>query len=500
MEPAFSPAAVFGDRMVLCRNRPVTIFGAAPDGAEISARLNGQTACAVARNGRFEVTLPPMPAGGPYTLSLTDGQTERHFADVLIGDVYFAGGQSNMELELKDSDDGARLTATTDDPLIRYYNVPKLAVADAALLAAEQACGWKTVQPGTCGDVSAVAYHFAARLRAELGVPVGIIDCYWGGTSVACWLDEAALRATDAGTALWTEFTASIAAKSEAECDAEVRAHDEKLEAWNRSVEKVRAEHPGISAAEVAALVAPCPWNPPASRKSGFRPAGLAETMVKRVAPYTLTGILYYQGEEDTKHPGLYRELMGSLIAFWRGLFRNPDLPFLYVQLPMFRNSYEADDHHWAELRQAQEQAWLAARNVGLAVLIDAGELDNIHPTDKKTVGDRLFQQAMRVVYGHTDAPESPRALYAWREGTELVVELTAAVSSRGEPALFELADAKGVFIPASATPEGRRIRLAAEGMAQPLAARYAWVNYGQVNVFGGNGLPLAPFRLGESI
>ena len=137
MEPAFSPAAVFGDRMVLCRNRPVTIFGAAPDGAEISARLNGQTACAVARNGRFEVTLPPMPAGGPYTLSLTDGQTERHFADVLIGDVYFAGGQSNMELELKDSDDGARLTATADDPLIRYYNVPKLAVADAALLAAE---------------------------------------------------------------------------------------------------------------------------------------------------------------------------------------------------------------------------------------------------------------------------------------------------------------------------------------------------------------------------
>ena len=156
-----------------------------------------------------------MPAGGPYTLSLTDGQTERHFADVLIGDVYFAGGQSNMELELKDSDDGARLTATTDDPLIRYYNVPKLAVADAALLAAEQACGWKTVQPGTCGDVSAVAYHFAARLRAELGVPVGIIDCYWGGTSVSCWLSRAALSATAAGTALLAAYDARMAGKTD---------------------------------------------------------------------------------------------------------------------------------------------------------------------------------------------------------------------------------------------------------------------------------------------
>ncbi|HNX63012.1 MAG TPA: sialate O-acetylesterase [Candidatus Limiplasma sp.] len=497
MEPAFSPAAVFGDRMVLCRNRPITIFGTARNGVEISVRINGQSACEIARNGRFEVTLAPMPAGGPYTLSLTDGQTERRFTDVLIGDVYFAGGQSNMEMELKDSDDGARLTATSDDPLIRYYNVPKLAVADVALLAAEQASGWKTVRPGDCGDISAVAYHFAARLRAELDVPVGIIDCYWGGTSVACWLDEAALRATDAGEALWTEFTASIAAKSDAECDAEVRAHDEKLEDWNRSVEKVRAEHPGIPWPEVAALVAPCPWNPPASRKSGFRPAGLAETMVKRVAPCTLTGILYYQGEEDTKHPGLYRELMGSLITFWRGLFRDPELPFLYAQLPMFRNSYEADDHRWAELRQAQEQVWLAARNVGLAVLIDAGELDNIHPTDKKTVGDRLFQQALRVVYGRADAPESPRARYVWREGTELVVELTAAVTARGEPALFELADEKGVFVPADATLEGRRIRLSAEGMARPLAARYAWVNYGCVNVFGTNGLPLAPFKMG---
>jgi len=497
MKTQFRPAAIFGDHMVLRRDRPALIFGEAGDGETIIAELGGHSVRATARGGRFTLALPPMKAGGPYTLTVSNGDAAFTFADVLFGEVYFAGGQSNMELELKDAADGPRLTAGADEPQIRYYNVPKLPWLDEAALAAERQACWRALAPGACGDVSAVAYHFAVRLQAELKVPVGIIDCYWGGTSIACWLSEAALRGTAAGAALLAEYEARIAGKTVEECDADVTAHDEAVERWNRQVEGVRAAHPGMAWPEVAKRVDPCPWNPPASPRSGYRPAGLAETMVMRAAPYTLSGFLYYQGEEDTKHPGLYRQLMTSLIAFWRGLFRDPSLPFLFVQLPMFKNSYDVDDRQWAVLREGQEQAMLDTRGAGLAVMIDGGELDNIHPTDKKTVGERLFYEALRVAYARPDAPESPRALYARREGAEMVVTLCAPVKAEGEPRLFELRDAAGTFIPASARiQDDNTLRLSAEGMAEPLEARYAWVNYGVVNVFGANGLPLAPFRL----
>jgi len=251
-----------------------------------------------------------------------------------------------------------------------------------------------------------------------------------------------------------------------------------------------------MSWTQIGKLADPCPWNPPASPRSGYRPAGLAETMVRPIAPYTLSGFLYYQGEADTGVPGLYRQLMNALIVFWRGLFRNDALPFLFVQLPMYGDSNAADDRQWAVLRETQEQAYTDTKNTGLAVMIDGGELDNIHPLDKQTVGERLCREALRVAYGRTTEPVSPRALYACRQGAELVVTLSAPVTAQGEPRLFEMMDAGGVFVPANAKIDGDTLRISAPGMAEPLEARYAWVNYGVVNVFGVNGLPLAPFRI----
>ncbi|MCE5343925.1 MAG: sialate O-acetylesterase [Eubacteriales bacterium] len=496
MSTALRPAAVFGDHMVLRRDRPVVLFGEAEEGKRITAALEGRSVAATAREGRFQLRLPPMPAGGPHTLNITDGETTFTYTDVLFGEVYLAGGQSNMELELKNADDGARLTAEADYPLIRYYNVPKLPWLDEQALAAERQACWRAVAPGTCGDMSAVAFHFAARLQAELGVPVGVIDCYWGGTSAVCWLTEAALQSTVEGRALWTAFSAAIAAKTQAECEADVLVHDEAVDKWNKHIEVLRAEHPAMSWTEITHRVGPCPWGPPPSRKSGFRPAGLVETMVKRVAPYTLTGFLYYQGEEDAKHAGLYRALLSSLILCWRRLYYDETLPFLFVQLPMYMDSTQRDDRQWAVLREAQEQTYQSIRHTGMAVMIDGGELDNIHPTDKKTVGERLYHQALRVVYGRTGEAESPRAVAMYRDGEELVVSLSSAVKAEGEPALFEIGDETGVFRPAKARVTGTSLRLWAEGAGEPLTARYAWVNYGVVNVYGENGLPLAPFRI----
>lgn len=496
MNHAFLPAAVFGDHMVLRRDHPALVFGEAAEGTVITASIGSLNASATARGGRFTLTLPPSPAGGPHTLTLTDGETAFTYTDVYFGEVYLAGGQSNMEWELKNALDGERYIAEADLPLVRYYNVPKSPYWNAQAQAAERAACWRAVAPGACGDMSAVAFHFAARLQAELGVAVGVIDCYWGGTAAACWMDEAALRSCPEGAAMLLAFEASITAKTQAECDEDVRRNDRDMEIWNGQVEKWRTERPDLSWTEVSRLVGACPWGPPPNRKSAFRPAGLVETMVKRVAPYTLSGFLFYQGEEDVQRAGQYRALLGALIACWRRLFRNIALPFLFVQLPMYRSSDQRDDRLWAVLREAQAQVAQTVQNTGLAVMIDGGELDNIHPTDKKTVGDRLFWEALRVVYGRADALQSPCALYTYRDGAALVVALTAPVHAHGEARLFELADADGVYQAASAELCGATVRLTAEGIAEPVAARYAWINFDTVNVFGENGLPLAPFRL----
>lgn len=496
MKNTFRPAAVFGDHMVLRQGRPALLFGEATDGAVVTASVNGLTASATARGGRFQVTLPPAPAGGPYALSLTDGEAVFQYTDVYYGEVYLAGGQSNMEWELQNALDGARYIAEANLPLVRYYNVPKSPYWDAQAQAAEREARWRTVSPGACGDMSAVAFHFAARLQAELGVAVGVIDCYWGGTSVACWMDEAALRTCPEGASMLLAFEASIAAKTQAECDEDVRLNDAQMETWNAQVEHWRKQQPALSWTEVSRLVGTCPWGPPPNRKSAFRPAGLVETMLKHVAPYTLTGFLYYQGEEDTQRAGQYRALLGALIACWRRLFCNPVLPFLFVQLPMYRSSDQPDDRLWAVLREAQELTAQTVQGTGLAVMIDGGELDNIHPTDKKTVGDRLYWEALRTVYGREGAPQSPRALYAYREGAVLTVALSAPVRAEGEPRLFELADAQGVYRLAQATLCGASIQLSAQDIPEPVAARYAWINFDKVNVFGDNGLPLAPFRI----
>jgi sialate O-acetylesterase len=496
METQFLLAAIFGDHMVLRHDRPVLIFGAAANGARITAEIDKKQAYTTAKGHRFELALPPMAPGGPFTLMVTDGETTFTYADVMIGEVYLAGGQSNMELELKDSGDGSAIVASADNPMIRYYNVLKAPWLDRQALAQERQTCWRALAPGQCGDISAVAYHFAARLQAELNMAVGIIGCYWGGTSVTCWMDEAALRATAEGAALLTEYNAIIAAKSQTECDEEVRAHDAAMEKWNAAIEALRVKEPNLGWSEICKRAGPCPWNPPANRKSPFRPAGLAETMVKRVAPYTLTGILYYQGEEDTKHPGLYRPLMTTLIVFWRQLFRDDDLPFLFVQLPVYISSDDPENRQWAVLREAQEQTCRTVRNTGLVVMIDGGEADNIHPMDKKTVGERLYRQALRVVYGRISEPESPRALFVWRDGTEMALAFSEPIRAEGEPRWFELADATGRFAPAKAIIKGCGARLSADGITEPQAVRYAWYNYAVVNVFGENGLPLAPFRL----
>ena len=497
----FKLAPLFGSGAVLARNKEIRIFGTAEDGTKLRAALTDASgkvlteAIDAARDGRFLLQLAPQSAQTGCVLTVTDGAETVTSTDIAIGEVYFAGGQSNMELELQNADEGTQLIEKHLDPDLRYFNVPKKPVWNEDAVQAEAQSHWESIRPGYGKDMSAVAYFFAVKLRAKLNVPVGIIDCYWGGTSVTCWMDEVALRRTAEGQRYMTEYADRSGGKTMEQYLEEEAAFNQYCAEWNQKADALRKEKPDITWPEINGKIGPMQWNPPVGPGAPYRPAGLVETMLKRVVPATLTGFLFYQGEEDACRTDCYDELLVSAVKRWRELFRDEELPFLNVQLPMWIAADGVEDGCWGRMRHMQERAWKQLRNSGMAVIIDCGEFDNIHPTDKRTVGERLFEQALTVVYGGKGL-ESPRATGKYTQGGTLTVTLTAPVTARGEETLLEIASQDRRYVRADAIVEGDKLRLTSPDVPNPVAARYAYVNWGKVQLFGENGLPLAPFVL----
>lgn len=498
----FKPAPIFGDTCVLARGRELRIFGQAQEGAAIQAALlsaEGKLLSqgeGTAREGRFCFCLPAVDeAQTGCTLTLTCEGEERISRDVAIGLVFLAGGQSNMELELQNADEGKVLPETHDDPLVRYFNVPKRALRDEEAIRAEEHSHWETIRPGTGRDMSAVAYFFAMKLRRALNMPIGIIDCYWGGTSVTAWMDEEALRRTSEGIRYLNSWQQQAGDKTMQQFRAEWKAFEEGCAAWDRAANDLRQQHPEYTQQQVNEIMGPYPWHPPAGPGSPYRPGGLCETMLKRVAPYSLTAALYYQGEDDAPKTEQYDQLLMQLVKRWRELFLWDDLPFLNMQLPMWIDAGAQDDGTWARLRIQQRRAQRMIGNSELCCIIDCGEYNNIHPTDKRTPGERLADVYLKRI--GLAAPVCPMAVRKACEGGQLRVSVNAPLRSPvEEPALFEVAGEDGRYVPAQAQVQGCEILLSAPGVARPVAARYAHVAYAKVNVFGENGLPLEPFDL----
>ena len=490
----FKVSPLFGDHAILPVGKELRIFGTADEGETIRACLTAKDGTvtgegmSTARAGRFLIHLPAQTIGaGPLTLTLTSDTMTWMATDLVTGYLFMAGGQSNMEWGLWNAEGGQEVIKTHDDPDLRYFNVPRVSVLDDAGLAAHDAAHWQQIAPHVGGDMSAVAYFFARELRAKLGLPVGIVGCNWGGTSILSWMDDVALNRSVPAMKAAADYESKYGEIPLAEWQAKQDAFQHDMDVWNAKVAEVKEANPGIEWAEVEKQAGVCPWNPPPGPGSPYRPGQLHRTMVETIVPVALSGILFYQGESDVERADVYGELLITLVNRWRELFGDAELPFCNVQLPMFIDAGAKDDFRWAILRRQQEKAWHALRNSCLAVMIDAGEYGNIHPVDKVTPGTRLAQ----VYLG---ADETPRALAKATCGNILTVALTHPVT--GEGTLFEVAGEDGLYVPAKAELDGSKIRLTAEGVAHPVKARYAWVNWGKVRVFGENGLPLAPFVL----
>lgn len=498
----FNLAAIFTDHMVLQRNKSVKIWGSAYNKIKIRAELCGNTAETTAEDGKWSLTLPPMEAGGPYELKMSDSSgAEIVLRDVMIGEVWLAGGQSNMELELQGALNGKEVLKNIKDVNVRYYYTQKIAYIDDYFNFAERNGCWTVASPETAANYSAVGYYFARKLSEELGVTVGVVGCNWGGTSASAWISKELLK-KDIDTKTYVdEYEKAMESKTFEEYCAELKDYNDYVAQWQPKIDEFYAKNPNGTWDEAQAFAGPSRYPEPMGPKSPLRAGGLYETMVKRVCPYTLAGFIWYQGESDDHKPDTYYKLFKILIEQWRSDWEDDKLPFLFVQLPMFMNKGDPDYKHWCKIREAQMRVHQTTANTGIAIALDKGEYDNIHPVDKEPVGIRLALQALYHVYGKISADKAYGAIYKSCQYTDGGMLLDFDYSESG----FEFRDAKAVgfeiagrdkkFVPASAEIRGDKIFISSHEVTEPVYARYNWTNYGEVTVYGKNGIPLAPFR-----
>ena len=368
---------VFSSHMVLQRDMPIHIWGDAASGEQVTVDLHGATNTATTDNlGRWSLRLPAQSAGGPYTLTI-HGTNTVQFDDILIGDLWIASGQSNMEMPLagfpgsaivKDAD---KEIAAANYPQIRLLLVEK-DTADYPLEDVKAATGWSQCTPETAKKFSAVAYFFARALQQKEHVPIGLIDTTWGGTPAEAWTS---LDALGADAALMPVFSARAEKMDREPTEQRADIADKQTKAEGK---------PKIPGRE---------WHP---NPDSWRPAALYNAMIAPFTPLPIRGVIWYQGEANSGllRAPLYSRLFPAMIQDWRNQWRQGNFPFLFAQISAFGSS---DKEDWGLLRDAQRRT-LQLVDTGMAVTIDIGDEHNVHPSDKQTVGERLSLLARNIV------------------------------------------------------------------------------------------------------
>jgi len=469
--------------MVLQREMPIHVWGWSAPEEKVTVALHGVSRSTTGDGlGNWSIFLPPEPAGGPYQLTVTAGNTIT-LDDVLIGDVWFASGQSNMEMPLKGFPgaplkDSAREIAEAGQPQMRLLHIlPK--AADFPLWNID--ASWTVCSPGTAANFSAVAYFFGRGVAAREHVPVGLIDATWGGTVVEAWLSLTAISA-DAGLMPVFATRASMM-RTQGEMAA-ILARERREDEAARQAGETPPSHP---------------WHPdPAS----WAPAALFNGMVAPVVPYGIKGVIWYQGESNSRlaFAPMYAKLFPALIADWRAQWHEGSFPFLYVQIANFKSNATED---WAVIREAQRRS-LSVANTAMAVTIDIGNPDNVHPADKQTVGARLALAARALAYGENVEYSGPLYRQATPEGEDvrLWFDHTAdgLVARGGDLQGFEIAGEDRRFVTATARIDGKTVVVANRQVAGPKYVRYGWANAPVVNLFNSDGLPASPFTSEDAI
>ena len=611
---------MFDDNMVLQRGKPNTIWGWATPGDVVHVEIAGHKAKAIAgADGRWEARIKPPAPGGPYVLKI-DGAQHVELQDVLVGDVWLCGGQSNMELPLARTRNGAEEISRANYPKIRLDHVASHAAYSPAPVCEGE---WKICSPQTVAEgegFSAVAYYFGLRIQQDIHVPVGLIEDCLGGTPAETWMSPDTLRGlkdfepqlaeldrlkTKGGPEYgnyvmhwYDDYDIGLKGETWAAPDlddsswktvqipggfAELGVPETPAVCWFRKTVVLpnplpagRAfitlgviEHmdttyingqwvgasawvenprfyflkpdvlkPGTNQVAVrvfktkpdGGFMSPAKnlkiilgdrstvslagdWKgalsvdarPPHPMPLSFEnwpviPSVLYQGMLEPVAPLAITGAIWYQGEANADRAYQYRTLLPDMIGDWRKLFHQGSFPFYIVSLPAFMHHQdEPTESSWAELREAQALTAAHTPHSGIAITIDTGDPDNIHPMDKEIVGDRLAFCALNQHYGKKIPWRGPTFVSMRHLPGALKLKFAhtdgGLVAKGGVPEEFAVAGPDRKWHWAHAKIDGDAIIVSSSDVADPIAVRYAWQSFPKATLYNGAGLPAVPFR-----
>ncbi|KAF0095512.1 MAG: sialate O-acetylesterase [Puniceicoccaceae bacterium 5H] len=431
---------IFGDHMVLQRNEAVEIWGFANAGEEVTVTASwADDAVATVKTpptGHWSVHLQTPDAGGPYTIHLK-GYNEVELADVLIGEVWLCTGQSNMQWNTKDIDDGDQIVAAADHPNIRLFTVEHVSAEDPQIDLYGQ---WQPCTPDSVPYFSAIGYIFGRELNQELDVPIGLVSTNWGGTSAEVWIPAEAIK-----------------------INPQLREDQAKF--------------------------TPVEWGP-------IAPGSLYNAMIAPLIPYNIAGAIWYQGESNVGMSRDYAELIGTLVSTWRNAW-DDDFSFYLAQIAPW--TYGEEGHAGAKMRDDQRRAAEQIPNSGLVVTSDTvTDTTNIHPTNKVPVGQRFAKLALAQHYGLDVAYSGPMYDHWEAEGSKARIYFRHAdgLHTDGKSVdLFEIAGEDGEFYPAQAEIDGDTVVLSSPQVEHPTGVRYAWGNTDVVTLFNGDDLPAPTFQ-----
>lgn len=474
--------ALIADNMVLQQRSTAALWGWAAAGEAVTVTVGWQSAPVTTTadaQGSWLVRVPTAKAGGPYTLTVR-GQNELTVRNVMLGEVWLCGGQSNMNFtvaRVKSTfktgvPNAAEVIPLAQYPAIRQFTVAQK-VADTPLR--DTKGSWVVCSPATVGDFSAVAYFFAQEIHQKTQCPIGLIHSSWAGTPAESWTRQEVLAQDSGFQPILARYAAGLTTFA---------ADQQAYQAAQVEFQQARAENPRT------ARVAPVA---PVGNGSNKSPYKLYNGMIRPLIPYTLRGVIWYQGENNAERAYQYRRLFPALIASWRGEWGQPDLPFYFVQIAPHRSQN-------AEIREAQLLTMQSVPRTGMAVITDWGDSADIHPRNKQVVGHRLALWALAKDYGQKSTAYSGpiyRTMQLKNGRARLRFDHTdGGLLAQGGPLReFTIAGPDSVFRPAQARVAGRTVVVWSEQVPRPVAVRFAWRAIPRPNFYNSAGLPATPFR-----
>ena len=489
---------LFSDHAVLQRDRPLPVWGWAEPGGTVSVTLGKETGTAEAgKDGKWMVRLAAQPVCmEPLTLTVK-GRNTLTRTDILLGDVWLCGGQSNMEWGLGGCDAPEDIQ-TANFPLIRHFGT---AYNFAATVQTNTDGEWRVATPANAPHFTAVGFYFGRKVHRETGVPVGLLRSCVGGTCIELWMSQETLLNTPV-----LEPYARQMRESLAQYQKELTSAIPGMEAW---LAQARAAQ---KAGQLLPMPPPFPDFPFMERNPRPRCVTLHNGMIAPLVPFALRGAIWYQGESNAGDQ-LYLEKKRAMVADWRRYFGDPNLPFYFVQLAAWQNPNDNPGHSddWAQIREQQLRC-LEIPHTGMASALDVGDAADIHPRNKGDVGERLALWALRDVYGKSIEPSGPLFQQAQVQGDRIRISFThlgrglmvgrkegrtqTMEDREGQLRRFAIAGEDKQWHWAEARIDGDTVVCSSPQVSKPVAVRYAWsINPAGANLYNRDGLPASPFR-----